>query len=294
MFAAVVAADGLVAAAAALMDRTSYESIGWAFLLFAIGVGFALVVVRAPRARGPISVVALGSAIGGALAGAVLALLVLASHARAASAAHVGWAFALALAALCFAPVCALPLAPVLVVAARAIRAPSHDGPSVVLTVAGAWSAFVAVAAGLHGRNALALPIALAGAALALAGLRGRARLATRLARIRAGEAPGLAIVPDAEGAALDGIDRVLPLLRGGDGADAPAWIVRADASTDYRAAPARTALARVSAVASPPPSLLRAAFAGARPTGGELAGLLAWGVGVVALAWLAVMASLR
>jgi hypothetical protein len=290
---ALLVGGGLIATAAALLDRPSTEAFGWAAMLFAIGLGFAIAAVRTPRSKGPVVVVALGGLVGGAIAGCVAAVMVYATSPARSGFGVLSYPVTMSLAALLCAPLLALPFAPVLVAATRAIRAPSHDGPSLVLIVAGAWGAIVGVAASAYGGRLPALGVTLAGALVCVAGTLARARIARSLASIRAGEAPGLAIVRGEEAGSLDGLDRVLPLFRGEARAGAPAWIVRAAASADYRASPSRVPLARIDADAPDPPSLLLAAFAGAT-AGGQVIGLILWGGGVLAIGYFIVVLSLR
>jgi hypothetical protein len=280
----VVLGATLLAASAALAERQMRQA-AWAVagMLVAFGLGFAYAIVRTRRGRGPLAVMMVGSALGGLFFGLGVGALTFVYGSSQRGALTFLFLVAPAIAATILAPLCALGFAPILVVATRVVRAPSHDGPSVLLAITGAWGALVAGAVAVLGGNPLAWIVALAGLAIAGSGVTLRTRMADEVTRVRKGGIAGLALVSRAEATGLEGAERALPLLRG-TGSGEAAWIASDAPGNDYREAPARMVLARVEAIDGPAPGLLRAAFAGARPAGWELAVLVTWSAAILAI----------
>ncbi len=284
VFGAFMAGVALLAAAAASLEAPRSGVALWLTAIPCFGLGLAVVLVRERGQAGPLGIVALGSALGGLFAGATLAALTAARGWPNGAGIALGLLFGLPIACAVFAPLCTLPFAPLLVAATRAMRAPSHDGPAVVLTVAGAWAAVVSLALAVFGGYGYAYVPAFLGLTLVVAGEHARDRLVEELAAIRSGARRGLSLVGGAEAEALADASLALPLLRGAD-VDAQAWVVRSEPTREYRDAPARVTLARVQADARSKPNVVRAAFAGARPMAGAAIVLALWGAALVLIA---------
>lgn len=109
-----------------------------------------------------------------------------------------------------------------------------------------------------------------------------RARIEREVARVLAGELPGLRALEAGEELELEGHERAPLAHLGARASGAPRWIVTQPEVVDYRATSERRAIARVDGVGRP--WLPRAAFAGALPGRIDLGIAGLWLVGLVVL----------
>lgn len=271
---AVLANALLVGAATVLAAPRGHDALGPLLAVLGLGAGFGYALLRRGAAPSPLSVVARGGLASGLALGALLV-------AAEAWGGRLGFGslllpLLLGLVLAVLSPILALPFAPVIFAACRALRAPSHDGGPVLLAIAGLWGALAGLVAALVGGGSGVWLVVAAGLGLAGVGLRARGRLIEALRAARAGEDPELGVLDEAEAASLDDRAGALPLLRG-SAPRSPAWLVRRRGGASYRAREARASIARVDASSAEAAGVLRAAFAGTWEDAPELAVLATW-----------------